>query len=172
MKKYIGLVLVAALLFGVFALAGCGSEKKADLNTPQGAIDFAMSSNKITVTGKAGEKEVWKTGEVTEKELGIPFPPGAKVDKDKTGKLTKGTDVWASATLWSNSSVSDINKWYKDKLSAENGYKDQSTVIDGFEIGMFTVGTGEALDSVIVTAGAQGDPGATMITIISAKGTE
>ncbi|MBN1288178.1 MAG: hypothetical protein JXA49_00880 [Actinobacteria bacterium] len=174
MKKYIGVILVVMLIAVTAALAaGCGEKEESDLDTPQGAISFIKEANKVTISGEGGTEE-WAVGKVTEDELGIPFPDDAELDESNTGKLTINVngekEVWAAATLWSDDDVSTVTDWYITELEDEKGYQDQSITMDGSEIGMFSLGTGDDLKAVLITAGQKGDPGASMITVVSKTG--
>ena len=94
--------------------------------------------------------------------------------KANTGKLTitlnGNKEVWAAATLWSENSVSEVTEWFRENLEDAKGYEDQSVTMDGSEIGMFTIGPTDSLKAVLITAGQKGDPGASMITIVSKSG--
>ncbi|MBN2168540.1 MAG: hypothetical protein JW738_04795 [Actinobacteria bacterium] len=175
MKKYIGVIVVVMLIAGTAVLAvGCGEKKEeSDLDTPQGAISFIKDANKVTISGEGGTEE-WSVEKITEDELGIPFPDDAEFDEANTGKLTITVDgkkeVWAAATLWSDETVSAVTQWYSGELEDEDGYQDQSVNMDGSEIGMFSLGSGDDLKAVLITAGQKGDPGASMITVVSKTG--
>lgn len=175
MKKYIGLLILAVLIAGfAVAIGGCGGETtESGIDTPQGVVNYVKDANEVTIAGKKGE-DVWTVAKVTEKELGVPFPPGAKVDEMNSGKLETTIDgnkeVWSAVTLTSDKSVSEITEWYKGELSGQEGFEDQSVKTDESQVGLFTVGSGDTLKSVLITSGKGNDPNSSVITVVSREG--
>lgn len=164
MKKFIGVMLVAMLVVGLAALVGCGSKKTTTV-TKTGEIE----TNEGTTT---------VTGTITEKEIGIPIYPGAKMDKNAAGtvksKNEKGEEVWSAAVLWTDDPVSEVVAWYRDKLKGKPGFTDltQGLSVSATEqqMGMFAFQEGDAFKMVTVAEGTVDHPGKTEIAITSGSG--
>lgn len=161
MKKFIGVMLVAMLVVGLAALGGCGcneTNKTGEIETNEGTT---------TVTGT-----------ITEKEIGIPIYPGAKMDENAAGtvrsKNEKGEEVWSAAVLWTNDSVSEVIAWYRDKLKGKPGFTDltQGLSVSATELqmGMFAFQEGDAFKMVTIARGTADHPGRTEIAITSGSG--
>ncbi|MCJ7745098.1 MAG: hypothetical protein MUP40_02245 [Actinobacteria bacterium] len=161
MKKFIRVMLVAMLVVGLAALVGCGGKK----TTTTGEI----RTNEGTTT---------VTGTVTEKEIGIPIYPGAKMDENSAGtvksKNEKGEEVWSAAVLWTDDSVSEVVAWYRDKLKGKSGFTDLtqgiSTSATGEQMGMFAFQEGDTFKMVTIGKGNVDHPGKTEIGITSGSG--
>ena len=164
MKKFIGVMLVAMLVVGLAALGGCGGKKTTTV-TKTGEIE----TNDGTTT---------VTGTITEKEIGIPIYPGAKMDENAAGtvksKNEKGEEVWSAAVLWTDDPVSEVVAWYRDKLKGKPGFTDltQGLSMSATEqqMGMFAFQEGDAFKMVTVAEGTVDHPGKTEIAITSGSG--
>ena len=171
MKKVLVLLLVAAMVVGVLALAGCG-EKKVTVETEEGAVEVTEENGEVTMTGEEGEKVT--TEEVSEDDLGIPIYPGSKVQEGTAASVTTetadGTESGALAVLETDDPISKVIAWYKDKLSGETGFTDTSMAMEGEEIGMFSFQDGDLLKSVII--GTSDETGKTEIVLSSSTAPE
>lgn len=169
MRRFMGLLVITAMLFGLLALAGCGtSTPSGAVQTPAGTI--SVKNGKITVTKPNGSKVTWTTATIAESEIGLPVYPGAKVDKQSLGAVKTGVESWAGVTAWSNDTVDKVTAYYQQQLSGMSGYTNYTQTLDGQLVGMFSVRSGSDTKTVIASAGQSGDPGATMITYATAKG--
>ena len=157
MKKFIGVMLVALLVLGLAALVGCGGKK-------------------TTTTTKEGETTV--SGEISEKDLGVPIYPGAKMDKNAAGtvksKNEKGEEVWSAAVLWTDDPVSEVIDWYRDKLKGKPGFTDLTAGVPSpgtsEETGLFAFQEGDTFKMVTIGKGTVDHPGKTEIAIASGSG--
>jgi hypothetical protein len=157
MKRFIGLMLVALLVLGLAALVGCGGTKTTTV-TEEG---------KTTVSGG-----------VTEKDLGVPIYPGAKMDENAAGTVKsqneKGEAVYTAAVLWTDDSVSEVIDWYRAKLKDKSQFTDLTqgigTSAAGQEMGMFAFQEGNTFKMVTITKGTVDHPGKTEIAITSGSG--
>jgi hypothetical protein len=172
MRKIVGLLVLATLLIGLVAAAGC-AKKEGVITTPMGDVEYESSKNEILVTNK-GQSTTWSVSEQSEKALGVPVPSHAKLEKGSAAVISTedGTEKWAGATFWSPESVDTVIAWYKDKLSGMAGFSDTSTKTDGQPIGLFSVRTGDTVKSIVAGAGQGGDPGKTKIVISTAAGSK
>lgn len=160
MKKFIGLMLVALLVLGLAALVGCGGTKT-------GEVEVETEEGTTTVSGT-----------ITEKDLGVPIYPGAKMDENSAGTVKsqneKGEEVWTAAILWTDDSVSEVIDWYRDKLKGKPQFTDLtqgiSTSATGQEMGMFAFQEDDAFKMVTIAKGTVDHPGKTEIAITSGSG--
>ena len=53
MRRYVGLLVLVALLAGVIAAAGCGTTQKG-ITTPEGQVQYNSSKNEVTVSNSKG----------------------------------------------------------------------------------------------------------------------
>jgi hypothetical protein len=171
MRKFVGLLVLVTMLVGLVALAGCGA-KEGGISTTEGKIVY--KDGKITVTGaKSGTESTWSVSTTSEKALGVPVPDKAELEKGSIAVIEAGgtpNEKWAGATFWSDESTEQLISWYRGELSSMTGFSDTSTVLDGQQVGLFSVGAGDSVKSVIVTAGMSGDPGKSKIVIGTATG--
>lgn len=171
MRKFVGLLVLVTLLAGLVALAGCGAAKEGVITTPEGEIEY--KEGEIIVTGAEGDETTWTVNSLSEKALGVPVPDGAKVVKGSIAVIeAEGTpnEKWSGATFFTDEAQDSVSAWYKSELSGMTGFSDTSTTLDGQPVGLFSVGTGDTVKSVIVTPGLSGDPGKTKIVIGTAAG--
>lgn len=171
MRKYVGLLVLITLLVGLVAVAGCGAKDEGAITTPEGEV--VLKDGDIVVTGAEGDETTWTVSTLSEKALGVPVPDDAKLQSGSAAIVAaKGTpnEKWSGATFWSNEDVKALESWYRSELSGMTGFTDTSTVLDGQEVGLFSVGSGDSVKSVIVTAGMSGDPGKSKIVIGTAQG--
>jgi len=163
MKKFIGVMLVAMLVVGLAALGGCGG-KKITTVTKTGEIETDEGTTTVTT--------------VTEKDIGVPIYPGAKMDKNSAGtvksKNEKGVEVWSAAVLWTEDPVSEVIAWYRDELKGKPGFTDLtqglSSTVTGEQMGMFAFQEGDAFKMVTIAEGTVDHPGKTEIAITSGSG--
>ena len=171
MRKFVGLLVLVTMLVGLVALAGCGA-KEGGISTTEGKIVY--KDGKITVTGsESGTESTWSVSTSTEKALGVPVPDNAKLEKGSIALISSEgapNSKWAGATFWSDESVEKLISWYRGELSSMTGFSDTSTVLDGQQVGLFSVGVSDSVKSVIVTAAMSGDPGKSKIVIGTAAG--
>jgi hypothetical protein len=170
MRRFVGLLLLVALLVGLVATIGCG-EKKGTVTTEQGKVKYNADTNEIEVTSD-GKTTTWSVQSASEKALGVPVPSNAKLQSGSAAVIseTGGNQKWSGATFWSPDATDSVIAWYKEKLAGMDGFIDASTEQDGVKIGLFTVRTGDTAKSIIVGAGMSGDPGKTKIVIATAAG--
>ena len=160
MKKFIGLMLVALLVLGLAALVGCD-------DTKTGEVEVETEEGRTTVSGG-----------VTEKDLGVPIYPGAKMDENAAGTVKsqneKGEEVWTAAVLWTDDSVSEVVAWYRNKLKDKPQFTDLtqgiSTTATDQEMGLFAFQEGDAFKMVTIGEGTVDHPGKTEIAITSGSG--
>jgi len=168
MKKMLVLLLITALVMGVVALAGCG-EKKVTIEGEEGEVEITEKDGEVTMTGEEGDS--FTTKEISEKDLGIPLYPGAKVQEGTAASVTTegtdGTESGAIAILETKDSVSEVVAWYKSELSGKTGFVDTSMAIEGQEVGMFSYQDGDLLKSVII--GSNDETGTTEIVLSSSS---
>ena len=163
MKKFIGVMLVAMLVVGLAALGGCGGKKTTTV-TKTGEIETNEGTTTVTT--------------VTEKDIGVPIYPGAKMDKNSAGtvksKNEKGVEVWSAAVLWTEDPVSEVIAWYRDELKGKPGFTDLtqglSSTVTGEQTGLFAFQEGDAFKMVAIGAGNVDHPGKTEIAITSGSG--
>ena len=163
MKKFIGVMLVAMLVVGLAALGGCGGKKTTTV-TKTGEIETDEGTTTVTT--------------VTEKDIGVPIYPGAKMDKNSAGtvksKNEKGVEVWSAAVLWTEDPVSEVIAWYRDELKGKPGFTDLtqglSSTVTGEQTGLFAFQEGDAFKMVAIGAGNVDHPGKTEIAITSGSG--
>lgn len=171
MRKFVGLLVLVTMLVGLVALAGCGA-KEGGITIPEGEIVY--KDGKITVTSsEEGTESTWSVSASTEKALGVPVPDKAELEKGSIAIIeAEGTpnEKWAGATFWSDDSAEMLISWYRGELSSMTGFTDTSTVLDGQQVGLFSVGVADGVKSVIVSAGMSGDPGKSKIVIGTATG--
>lgn len=169
MKKFLVLLLVAALVMGIVALAGCG-EKKVTIEGEDGEIEITEDDGDVTMTDESGE--TFTTKEISADDLDIPIYPGAKIQEGTAAAITtegaEGTESGSIAILETKDSISKVIAWYKDKLSGKAGFIDTSMAIEGEEIGMFSYQDGDLFKSVII--GSNDETGIT--EIVMSSGTE
>jgi hypothetical protein len=164
MKKFIGVMLVAMFVVGLAALGGCGGKKTTTV-TKTGEIETNKGTTTVTAT-------------VTEKEIGVPIYPGAKMDKNAAGtvksKNEKGVEVWSAAVLWTDDPVSEVIAWYRNELKDKPGFTDltQGLTMSATEqqSGLFAFQEGDAFKMVAIGAGNVDHPGKTEIAITSGSG--
>jgi hypothetical protein len=162
MKKHIGLMLAALLVVGLAALVGCGGTK-----TTTKTGEFKTNEGTTTVTGT-----------VTEKELGVPIYPGAKMDENSAGavksKNAKGEEVWSAAVLWTDDSASKVVAWYRDKLKDKPSFTDLTQGIGmsatDQQTGLFAFQEGGTFKMVTIGSGNVDHPGKTEIAITTGSG--
>ena len=172
MRKFVGLLVLVTMLVGLVALAGCGA-KEGGITTPEGEIVYKDGKITVTSSNKEGTETSWSVSASTEKALGMPVPDNAELEKGSIAIIAaEGTpeEKWSGATFWSDTSEAELISWYRGELSSMTGFSDTSTVLDGQQVGLFSVGTGDGVKSVIVTAGMSGDPGKSKIVIGTATG--
>jgi hypothetical protein len=164
MKRLIGLMMAALLVAGLAALAGCGGSKTTTTTNTGG-----LTTNGGTTT---------VTGTITEKEIGVPIYPGAKMDKNAAGtvksKNAKGEEVWSAAVLWTDDPVSKVIAWYRDKLKGKPKFTDVTqglgTSATQQDMGMFAFQEGDAFKMVTIGKGTVDHPGKTEIGIATGSG--
>ena len=176
MKRLAVFMLLSALILALTAAAGCG-QKKASLVTPEGEVTIDVERNRIVIATEEGKSEWSSSSGVTEKQLGVPVPSGARMDKQTAGSVTleKGAgagEKWLGAVFWTSEETDRVIDWYRVELEKMPGVKDDSLEMEGRKIGMFQVAGKDAIKTVIVMAGEKGDPGRTMINIAVAEGVE
>jgi hypothetical protein len=171
MRKYVGLLVLVTLVAGLVALAGCGAVKEGVITTPEGEVQY--KEGKIVVTGEKGDETTWTVNSLSESALGVPVPDNAKLVKGSIAVIeAEGTpnEKWSGATFFTDDALDSVISWYKSEMGGMTGFSDTSTTLDGQQVGLFSVGTGDEVKSVIVTPGLSGDPGKTKIVVGTAAG--
>ena len=173
MRRYVGLLVLVALLAVVIAAAGCGTTQKGT-TTPEGQVQYNSSKKEVTVSNSKGEEKTWTVKSESEAALGVPVPSNAQVESGSVAIIssTTGAEKWSGATFWSDDDVAKVIAFYKDALSGMTGYTDTSTDANGVQIGLFSVRSGSDVKSVVIGAGQASDPGKTKIVVATAASAE
>jgi hypothetical protein len=164
MKKFIGLMLVAVLVVGLAALVGCGGTKTT---TKTGEVEVETDKGTTKVSG-----------EVTEKDIGVPVYPGAKMDEDAAGTIKsenkEGESVFSAAVLWTDDPVSEVIAWYRDELKDKPNFMDLTAGIPTTgteeETAVLSYQEGDTYKMVTIGKGTVDHPGKTEITVSSGSG--
>lgn len=124
-------MLLAGTALVMAAVSGCGS--KRTYNTPEGEVTVTEEGSKVTIESKDGTLEVEhdnqsgtiRTGGgeasieidqgASEKEIGIPFYPGAKATHSATMDQ-KDTGTFKQVLLTTPDSVDDVKAFYQKKF--------------------------------------------------------
>ncbi|MCE5240912.1 hypothetical protein LLH23_20810 [bacterium] len=168
-------ILAVACVLGLLALAGCGCGKVRQAAEVARMAQDAQDG-KMTVTNEKGEKatiETDKTGEkggkvtvttdqgttttevgttnVSEKDVGIDFYPGATVETSAAATSTgKDNAQYSAVSLTTTASFDEVAKFYKDKYAKGNALVEMPNNL------MITISTGENSGKVIMVTSEEG----------------
>jgi len=154
MRKGTVVLIVMALLVGVFAIGGCGgSNTTTELSVPK------VATTTPSTTGKEQKSSIT----VTETEFGAPVYPGARMDENAGFKNSEG--VYEVAELWTNDSTDKVIAWYKQKLAGMPSYNEMGVTEGGVNEMIFDFQSGGHMKRLIVGAGKVDHPNQTVIAI-------
>jgi len=133
----------ATLTALAICLAGCGkvsevageaaTEKmiEAQINKDGGNAKVDLSNNGATVEGTDEHGKAFKmemgSAQLGEKDVGIPFYPGAKPGDQGGTRIKNGGGEMVSIELRSSDDAKKISAWYREQLKARS---EGATVID------------------------------------------
>jgi hypothetical protein len=182
--------VLASTLIAALALAGCGkvgeaateqatekaTEKmiESQITKEGGSAKVDLSQGGATVEGTDKEGKSYKmemgSASLDEKELGLPFYPGAKPAENGGTRIRNGEIQMASLELDSSAPPQDVAKWYREQLKGRSG--EGMTVIDTArdDKGMqLSIMDGKKNESISVEVAAGGENGS-RITLIHSSG--
>ena len=167
MRKLIGVLLVALLVVGIVGVIGCGGTKNVTIDKNGKKIDVQTENGETKV--KTDEGEMTVTSSVTEEEIGVPFYPGAKMDKEAPGMVTKNAEgeVTGAVVLWTDDPPSEVIAWYREKLAGKPNFTEMTATADQ---ALFGYQEGDVAKTVAIGIGTVDNPGKTQIAIASAPG--
>lgn len=126
--------LAPALLLALLTLAGCGkvqeatsekaTEKMAEAainqNGGDAKVDIHQGGVKVEGTDEKGQSFKMEMGaaQIGEKDLGIPFYPGAKPVPNHSNRFANGDQEMLQVELTSSDAPQKVADWYRSQLKA------------------------------------------------------
>lgn len=184
MKRYGWLLIAGALLLGGCGKPGVtvtdanGNKVTMQQDTSGGMTVTDDKGNKIqvntngggmTTTDANGNKSSWGVGDVSEKDLGVPFYPSSQPQEH--GDLKADTPEQTSFTSMRTTSdpAQKVVDFYKDELT-KAGYTVEGTMVSG-EVGSVSGKKGDAdVVSVTFTHDSSKNTGMVMLSRVTKKG--
>ncbi len=129
MKRLLVLLMLVALLAGLFVIAGCGDDKKT-VETPFGDVTIEEEDGEFSIDGGEGEV-TFETDEgdvsyeysdevPSEKDLGAPIYPDAEYVPGSGGVVSGSSEgeefTTAGAEFTTDDSFDDVVDFYTDEI--------------------------------------------------------
>ena len=162
-----------ATLSAVAALAGCGkvtevasqkaTEKviESQINKDGGNAKVDLSSGGATVQGTDKDGKAFKmemgSAQLSEKDVGIPFYPGAKPKEQGSTRIQNDKGLMMSIELTSGDDPKKVAAWYREQLKprGEGAMVIDSAKDNGMQLSIVNEKTSESL-MIDVTAADSG----------------
>ncbi len=117
MRKVLVLLFIMALVAGLLAIAGCGSDETT-IKTPEGEVKVTEDNGEVTIED-GGDTTTYETSEKapSEKDLGVPIYPDAEYVAGSGGSVSVGGEFsGAAGDFTTGDSFDDVVSFYTDEL--------------------------------------------------------
>jgi hypothetical protein len=140
-----------------------GSDAKVDLGN--GGVKVEGKDE----NGKAFKMEMG-SAQISEKELGLPFYPGAKLTENKGTRIVNGDGMMMQVELTSSDDPKKVSEWYRTQLKGANNGPDKMVMDQGKEKGMtLSISDTKVESNVMVDVSDDGGSGSHISLMYSAK---
>jgi len=143
------------------AISKDGGSAKVDIGK-----EGAVKAEGVDKDGKAYKIEMGQA-DVTEKEIGLAFYPGAKPEKGN--RMANGDSQMSQVELVSSDSVAKVTEWYRAQLKARPGKNEQSMEQVTADSAMLMAGDAAGVDSLVININKEGDSGSRVSLMHGAK---
>jgi len=167
------------------ALAGCGkvqeaaSEKAAEKmieatinkDGSNAKVDIHDGGVKVQGTDEKGQAFNMEMGSanISEKELGIPFYPGATVVPNQSSRFVNGGNEMLQVELNSPDDVKKVGDWYRAQLKGSTEGKMVMDQTDAQGMSMTITDSQTESSMIIGVKATEGQPGSTISLVHSRK---
>jgi hypothetical protein len=133
-----------------------------------------MSSGGMKVEGQDEHGKAFKmemgSAQISEKELGLPFYPGAKLTENKGTRIVNGDGMMMQVELTSSDDPKKVSEWYRTQLKGANNGPDKMVMDQGKEKGMtLSISDTKVESNVMVDVSDDGGSGSHISLMYSAK---
>ncbi|MFZ2987790.1 hypothetical protein [Ideonella sp.] len=154
----------------LLALAGCGkvtdmaTEKAAEkmlestITKDGGEASVKLGEGGVSVEGKDEKGQAYKmemgSAQITEKEIDLPFYPGAKLSENGANRIMSQGQTLLQLELDSTDDAKKVAAWYREQLKARMA---NATVIDQSEAdgSLLSISTAKPESSIMIDIKAQ-----------------